>query len=66
MRAFVRMLLPLVCGVVAGTLPAGAQAVSFDQIASALGSVHQFSQVALAPDGRRFAYVETVGERSAI
>ena len=46
--------------------PAGAQAVPFDQIASALGGVHQFSQVALAPDGRRFVYVETVGDRSAL
>jgi len=38
----------------------------FDQITAALNSVHQFSQVALSPDGRRFAYVESVGDRSAI
>ncbi|MEA2720440.1 MAG: hypothetical protein QOJ39_2304 [Candidatus Eremiobacteraeota bacterium] len=43
-----------------------AQAVPFDQITAALNGVHQFSQVALSPDGRRFAYVETVGDRSAI
>jgi dipeptidyl aminopeptidase/acylaminoacyl peptidase len=46
--------------------PAAAQPVPFDQIATALGSVHQFSQVALSPDGRRFAYVETDGDRNAI
>src|ERR1700676_644504 len=53
-------------GAVTGVAPAAAQAVPFDQIAAALGGVHQFSQVALSPDGRRFAYVETVGDRSAI
>jgi len=45
---------------------AGAQAVPFDQIAAALGGVHQFTQVALSPDGRRFVYVDAVGDRSAI
>jgi len=65
-RPLVRMLFLLVCGMLAGVGPAHAQAVPFEQIASALGSVHQFSQVALSPDGRRFAYVESVGDRSAI
>jgi dipeptidyl aminopeptidase/acylaminoacyl peptidase len=45
---------------------AGSGPIPFEQIASALNGVHQFSQVALSPDGRRFAYVETAGERSAI
>ena len=49
-----------------GAGPAGAQPVPFDQITAALNGVHQFSQVALSPDGRRFAYVEAVGDRSAI
>ena len=53
-------------GVIAGGVAAGAQAVPFDQIAAALGGVHQFAQVALSPDGRRFVYVEVVGDRSAI
>src|ERR1700733_976875 len=43
-----------------------AEPIPFDQIAAALSGVHQFSQVALSPDGRRFAYVEAVGDRSAI
>ncbi|GAC1574892.1 MAG: hypothetical protein NVS3B7_07030 [Candidatus Elarobacter sp.] len=43
-----------------------ATVMPFDEIATALNAVHQFSQVALSPDGRRFAYVETSGERSAI
>ena len=38
----------------------------FDEIAAALGAVHQFVQVALAPDGRRFAYTETVRDHSTI
>jgi dipeptidyl aminopeptidase/acylaminoacyl peptidase len=45
---------------------ASADAIPFDQITAALNGVHQFSQVALSPDGRRFAYVEAVGDRSAI
>jgi dipeptidyl aminopeptidase/acylaminoacyl peptidase len=45
---------------------AAAEPVPFDQISAALNSVHQFAQVAMSPDGRRFAYVETVGDRSAI
>ena len=53
-------------GVLGGSAAAGAQAVPFDQIAAALAGVHQFSEVALSPDGRRFAYVESVGDRSAI
>jgi dipeptidyl aminopeptidase/acylaminoacyl peptidase len=51
---------------VVGPRAAGAQAVPFEQIAAALNGVHQFSQVAVSPDGRRFAYVETVADRSAI
>ncbi len=66
-RWFVRPLwFVLVWGLIAGDLPAAAEPVPFDQIAAALGGVHQFSQVALSPDGRRFAYVESVGDRSAI
>ena len=54
-------------GVLAGGVaPAAAQAVPFDQIAAALGGVHQFTQVALSPDGRRFVYVEAAGDRTAI
>ena len=50
------------------TPPASSAAapMPFDAIAGALGAVHQFSQVALAPDGRRFVYVEAAGDRSAI
>jgi dipeptidyl aminopeptidase/acylaminoacyl peptidase len=66
LRPFVRTLCLLAGTLVGGALPAGAQPVPFDQIAAALGGVHQFSQVALAPDGRRFAYAETSGDRSAI
>ena len=65
-RSLVRTLLALGCGLLASVTPAAAEPVPFEQIASALGGVHQFSQVALSPDGRRFAYVEAVGERSAI
>ncbi|HEY0383162.1 MAG TPA: S9 family peptidase [Candidatus Elarobacter sp.] len=65
-RLFFCALLAACGGLIAGSAPAGAQAVPFDQIASALGGVHQFTQVALSPDGRRFAYVESVGDRSAI
>jgi dipeptidyl aminopeptidase/acylaminoacyl peptidase len=50
----------------AAAAPAPAPPVPFDQITAALNGVHQFSQVALSPDGRRFAYVETVNDRSAI
>jgi dipeptidyl aminopeptidase/acylaminoacyl peptidase len=50
----------------AGPVAVGAEPVPFDQITAALNGVHQFSQVALSPDGRRFAYVEAVGDRSAI
>jgi dipeptidyl aminopeptidase/acylaminoacyl peptidase len=65
-----RLFLAVLCAL-AGALSsvpqaAQAQAIPFDQIAAALGEVHQFSQVALAPDGRRFAYAESAGERSAI
>ncbi|MBV8370058.1 MAG: PD40 domain-containing protein [Candidatus Eremiobacteraeota bacterium] len=38
----------------------------FEHIAATLSGVHQFVQVALAPDGRRFAYVESVGDHSSI
>jgi dipeptidyl aminopeptidase/acylaminoacyl peptidase len=40
--------------------------IPFDQISAALNSVHQFAQVAVSPDGRRFAYVESDGPRTAI
>ncbi len=52
----------------AGAAPARAVpgAVPFEQISAALAGVHQFAQVALSPDGRRFAYVETIGERNAV
>ncbi len=45
--------------------PAGAP-LPFDEIATALSAVHQFSQVGLAPDGTRFAYAQTVHEHSTI
>ena len=45
---------------------ASAQAMPFQEIVAALNGVHQFQQVALAPDGRRFAYVETAGGRTGI
>jgi virginiamycin B lyase len=44
---------------------AGAQAMPFNQIMTALNGVHQFSEVALSPDGRFFAFVESVGDRTA-
>ncbi|MBV8298081.1 MAG: S9 family peptidase [Candidatus Eremiobacteraeota bacterium] len=44
----------------------GAEPVPFEHIAATLSGVHQFVQVALAPDGRRFAYVESVGDHSSI
>src|SRR5579884_643344 len=40
-----------------GARAASAQALGLDAIARALGGVHQFQQVAVAPDGRRFADV---------
>ena len=55
------------CGwVLAASAAAGAQTVPFDQIGAALNAVHQFSQVAISPDGRRIAYVETGGDRSSV
>lgn len=54
------------CAVIAARAVAGAQAVPFEQITAALNGVHQFSQVAISPDGRRIAYVESVGDRSAV
>ena len=58
------------CAALAGPAPAAGQGPSgpipFEQISAALGGVHQFRQVALSPDGRRFAYVETAGERNAV
>ncbi|HEX3462448.1 MAG TPA: S9 family peptidase [Candidatus Elarobacter sp.] len=57
----------VVCGaVVAGRAVAGAQGVPFEQIIAGLNGVHQFSQVAISPDGRRIAYVESAGDRSAV
>jgi dipeptidyl aminopeptidase/acylaminoacyl peptidase len=60
----------VVCAALPPFASAAAQApalpVPFDQISAALNGVHQFSQVALSPDGRRFAYVETVNDRSAV
>jgi dipeptidyl aminopeptidase/acylaminoacyl peptidase len=66
MRTFLCVVLAAGGALIGGAGPAGAQAVPFDQIAAALGGVHQFTQVALAPDGRRFVYVEGAGDRSAI
>jgi dipeptidyl aminopeptidase/acylaminoacyl peptidase len=43
-----------------------AQPVPYGEITAALNGVHQFSQVALAPDGRRFAYAESVGDRNGV
>ncbi|HEV3089268.1 MAG TPA: S9 family peptidase [Candidatus Elarobacter sp.] len=56
------------CALLPAAIPlaGAAQPVPFEQIAATLNGVHQFAQVALAPDGRRFAYVESVGDRSAI
>jgi dipeptidyl aminopeptidase/acylaminoacyl peptidase len=50
------------------TTPAAlaAQPVQYSEIIAALNGVHQFSQVALSADGRRFAYAETVGDRNGI
>jgi dipeptidyl aminopeptidase/acylaminoacyl peptidase len=42
------------------------QPVPFEEITAALNGVHQFAQVALAPDGRRFAYVDVVADHSAV
>ncbi|HZO92224.1 MAG TPA: S9 family peptidase [Candidatus Baltobacteraceae bacterium] len=42
------------------------QRPSFESIAAALESVHEFTQVAVSPDGRRFAYVEQTGGRGRI
>src|SRR5665213_3652845 len=58
--------LALAAWFVASPAAAGAQAVPFNEIAAALNSVHQFGEVALSPDGRYLAYVESVGDRSAI
>jgi dipeptidyl aminopeptidase/acylaminoacyl peptidase len=44
---------------------AGAQALPFNEITAALNSVHQFSEVALSPDGRYLAYVESIGDHTA-
>jgi dipeptidyl aminopeptidase/acylaminoacyl peptidase len=57
-----------VCGAMAGgaTAARAEQALPFEQITAALNGVHQFSQVAISPDGRRIAYVESAGDRSAI
>jgi dipeptidyl aminopeptidase/acylaminoacyl peptidase len=44
---------------------AGAQAMPFNEIIAALNGVHQFSEVALSPDGRYLAYVESAGEHTA-
>ncbi len=56
----------LPCFALVTPAPGSAQTISFEAIASALDRVHQFTQVALGPDGRRFAYVESAGDRSAI
>ena len=45
---------------------ASAQAIPFTEITKALNSVHQFSEVALSPDGRYIAYVESAGDRSTV
>jgi dipeptidyl aminopeptidase/acylaminoacyl peptidase len=37
----------------------------FNEITAALNSVHQFSEVALSPDGRYIAYVESIGDHTA-
>ena len=64
--AFRLAALALAAWFVASPVAAGAQAVPFNEIAAALNSVHQFGEVALSPDGRYLAYVESVGDRSAI
>jgi dipeptidyl aminopeptidase/acylaminoacyl peptidase len=45
---------------------AAAEPIPFSEITAALNAVHQYSQVAVSPDGRRFAYVESSGDRNAI
>src|SRR5579885_2788759 len=56
------------CGIVAAsnTAARAQQALPFEQITAALNGVHQFAQVAIAPDGRRIAYVESTGDRKAV
>src|SRR5579885_3631975 len=56
------------CGIVAAsnTAARAQQALPFEQITAALNGVHQFSQVAIAPDGRRIAYVESAGDRNGV
>ena len=55
----------LTASLVALPAAAGAQAMPFPEIMTALNSVHQFSEVALSPDGRYYAYVESVGDHTA-
>jgi dipeptidyl aminopeptidase/acylaminoacyl peptidase len=57
-----RLAVLLAC-VLAGVVPRAAFAapLPFPQIDAALGAVHQFSQVAISPDGRRIASVENDG-----
>jgi dipeptidyl aminopeptidase/acylaminoacyl peptidase len=56
------------CGIAAasGTAARAQQALPFEQITAALNGVHQFSQVAISPDGRRIAYVESAGDRNVV
>jgi dipeptidyl aminopeptidase/acylaminoacyl peptidase len=58
--------LAVACAALVLPVAAAAQPIPFPEITAALNSVHQFSQVALAPDGRRFASVESVGDHSSI
>jgi len=65
-RFRVGALATFVCAAVGAPHATGAEPVPFEHIAATLSGVHQFVQVALAPDGRRFAYVESVGDHSSI
>jgi dipeptidyl aminopeptidase/acylaminoacyl peptidase len=64
MRISVRLGACVVFGFLLAPSTAGAQAMPFNDITAALNSVHQFTEVALSPDGRRFAYVESIGDRT--
>jgi dipeptidyl aminopeptidase/acylaminoacyl peptidase len=54
------------CAALVWPLAAGAEPIPFPEITAALNSVHQFAQVALAPDGKRFVSVESVADHSSI
>ncbi len=62
----VAVLAPLLGAAPVGAAPTATAPLPFEEIATALSAVHQFTQVGLSPDGTRFAYAQTVREHSSI